>query len=94
MSYPFKPFIAKLELSELVKYLRTVFSGFPDFRKGAPQTLYTMEDAALSAFSVFFMQSPSFLGWQRDMQEQKGINNVQTLFLVKNIPSDTWIRKR
>ena len=52
MSYPFKPFKAKLELSELVKYLRTVFKGLTDERKGAPQTRYTMEDAALSAFSV------------------------------------------
>jgi len=88
MSYPFKPFIHKFELSELVKYLHTLFKGFSDFRKGAPQTLYTMEDAGLSAFSLFFMQSPSFLDWQRHMQEQKGTNNVQNLFLVENIPSD------
>jgi len=27
------------------------------------------------------------------MQEQKGTNNVQSLFLVKNIPVDNWIRK-
>jgi len=89
----YKPIFATLELSELVKHLRTVFKGLPDFRKGAPQTLYTMEDAALSAFSLFFMQSPSFLAWQRNMQEQKGIDNIQTLFLVENIPSDNWIRK-
>jgi len=93
MSYPFKPFKTKLEFSELVKHLRTVFKEMPDFRKGAPQTIYTMEDAAQSAFSVFFMQSPSFLAWEREKQEQKGINNLQNLFLVKKIPSDNWIRK-
>lgn len=92
MSYPFKPFMAKLELPELVKYTRAVFNGFPDFRKGAPQTLYTIEDAAVSAFSMFFMQSPSFLAWERYKQEQKGLNNVQSLFLAKKIPSDNWIR--
>lgn len=93
MSYPFEPRRTKLELQELVKHLTTIFKELPDFRKGAPQTLHTMEDVALSAFSVFMMQSPSFLAWQRDMQEQKGISNAQSLFLVKNIPSDNWIRK-
>lgn len=93
MSYPFKPFKTKLEFSELVKYLRTIFKELPDFRNGAPQTIYTMEDAALSAFSVFFMQSPSFLASERYRQEEKGLNNVQSLFLVEKIPSDNWIRK-
>jgi hypothetical protein len=39
-----------------------------------------MEDGGIKCiFSlVFMMQSPSFLAWQRDMQEQKGLNNAQT----------------
>jgi len=60
MSYPFKPKRTKLEFSELVKYLRTIFKNLADFRKGAKQTIYTMEDAAISAFSVFFMLSSFF----------------------------------
>ena len=63
MSYPFEPRRTKLELQELVKNLRNIFKKLHDFRQGAPQTLFTMEDAALSAFSVFMMQSPSFLAW-------------------------------
>ena len=51
-----------------------------------------MVDAALSAFSVFFMQSPSFLDYQRTMQETQGKNNAQTLFGVHQIPSDNHIR--
>jgi hypothetical protein len=46
----------------------------------------------LSAFSVFFMQSPSFLDFQRTMQETQGKNNVQTLFGVFAIPTDNHIR--
>lgn len=92
MSYPFKPFKTKLEFSELVKYLRTIFKELPDIRNGAPQSIYTMEDAALSAFSRFFMQSPSFLASERYRQEEKGKNNLQSLFLVEKIPSDNWIR--
>ena len=51
-----------------------------------------MEDAALSAFSVFFTQSPSFLDYQVRMQCRLGKNNAQTLFGVHQIPSDNQIR--
>jgi hypothetical protein len=51
-----------------------------------------MEDAALSAFSVFFTQSASFLAYQRTMEENKGRSNAQTLFGVHQIPSDNHIR--
>jgi hypothetical protein len=46
----------------------------------------------LGAFSVFYMQSPSFLAHQRDMQRKKGQNNAQGLFGVERIPSDGQIR--
>jgi hypothetical protein len=51
-----------------------------------------MEDAALSAFSVFFTQTPSFLAYQRTMAASKGHNNAQSLFGVHKIPSDNHIR--
>jgi len=37
-------------------------------------------DAGLSALSVFFMQSPSFLEYQRSLEQAQGKNNAQTLF--------------
>jgi hypothetical protein len=51
-----------------------------------------MEDAALSAFSVFFTQTPSFLAYQRMMEGSKGKSNAQSLFDVHQIPSDNQIR--
>lgn len=48
-------------------------------------------DAALSAFSVFFMQSPSFLDDQRRMQKERGRNNAGSLFGVHQIPSTQQI---
>jgi len=51
-----------------------------------------MEDAALSAFSVFFCQSPSFLDSQVRMQKQQGKNNASSLFGVHKIPCDNQIR--
>ena len=51
-----------------------------------------MEDAALSAFSVFFTQTPSFLAYQRMVAGSKGKSNAQSLFGVHQIPSDNHIR--
>jgi hypothetical protein len=51
-----------------------------------------MEDAGLSAFSVFFTQTPSFLAYQRSMERMKGKSNSQSLFGVHKIPSDNQIR--
>jgi hypothetical protein len=40
-----------------------------------------MADIGLAAFSVFFMQSSSFLGHQRALAEGHGQSNCQTLRL-------------
>lgn len=71
--------------------LRQVLESLPDKRTGK-NTRYGMEDAALSAFSVFFTQTPSFLAYQRLMAGSKGRSNAQSLFGVHLIPSDNHIR--
>lgn len=93
MCYPFNPELKVFTFEALIKYFQTVISHFPDFRKGAVQTKYSMEDAVLGAFSVFFTQSPSFLAHQSAMQKNKGLSNAQTLFSISQIPSSNWIRK-
>ena len=57
----------------------------PDRRTGE-NTEYTMEDFGVSAFSVFFTQSPSFLAAQKTMQEAKGRSNAQSLLQIEQIP--------
>lgn len=64
---------------------------FPDERLGN-NTHYTLEDLCLAAFSIFFTQSPSFLSFQKGMMDAKGSSNCQTLFGMKEIPSDAQIR--
>ena len=71
--------------------LKSQFNWLPDTRTGN-NTSYTIADAALSAFSVFFTQSPSFLAYQRQMQDNKGKNNADSLFQVTHIPSDNQTR--
>jgi hypothetical protein len=52
-----------------------------------------MSDIGLAAFSVFFMQSPSFLAHQRTLEEGCGRSNAQTLFGMTALPSDNHIRQ-
>lgn len=80
-------------MSELLSVLEAQLNALPDERKKSNNTQYTVKDAFLSAFSVFFTQSSSFLEHQRLMQSQKGKDNAQTLFGVEKIPCDNQIRK-
>jgi hypothetical protein len=75
----------------LINQFKWLVRALPDKRTGL-NTIYSIEDAALSAFSVFFMQSPSFLAHQIKMEEVKGTSNAQSLFQIKAIPSDNQIR--
>lgn len=89
MSAPFGPYA--LTLDDITKQMRRTFGTFVDPRKGK-NTSYTMVDAALSAFSVFFTQSPSFLEYQRRLEQTHGDHNARTLFGVHEIPSDNHLR--
>ena len=82
---------AWLQFDELISELRETVGGFPDNRVGA-NTHYAMADIALSAFSVFFLQCPSFLDFQRTMGRNKGRHNAASLFGVGEVPSDNQIR--
>ncbi len=77
--------------AQLMSYLKAAIGTFPDIRSG-DNCVYSIKDAALSAFSVFFMQSPSFLSHQKMMEQERGNNNVRTLFGSHNIPTDNSIR--
>jgi hypothetical protein len=80
-------------LESLIAGLKAVCAGLPDRRKGPRgDGQYTMADIGLSAFSVFFMGSPSFLGHQRALEEGHGRSNCQTLFGMTAIPTDPYIR--
>lgn len=83
--------LQQLSFDNMIKCLRTTIANFPDKRTGQ-NTRYSLEDAALGAFSVFFTQSPSFLSFQTSMQKAKGKSNSQTLFAMDKIPSDNHIR--
>lgn len=78
-------------LPSLVAGLRAVCATFPDSRKGRRGNI-AMADFGLSAFALFFMQSASFLAFQRSLEKGHGRSNCQTLFGIEKIPSDNYIR--
>jgi hypothetical protein len=77
-------------LDRLLSALKDACYAFPDKRKGEGE--YTMADIGLSAFSLFFMQSESFLSHQRSLEEGRKTSNCQTLFGMAKIPTDNHIR--
>lgn len=81
----------KITFDIMVQQLRKAIYNFPDKRIGL-NTQYSIEDIGLSAFSLFFTQSPSFLSFQRSMQNNNGENNARSLFGIEIIPSDNHIR--
>ena len=60
-----------LSFDRLRSILVATVTQLPDSRT-RPNRIYAMADAALGAFAVFFVQSPSFLAYQRDMQRVRG----------------------
>ena len=71
--------------------LKEVCAGLEDKRQGLG-CRYSMADLGLAAFSVFFLQSPSFLAHQRTLRQGQGRSNCETLLGMTAIPCDNHIR--
>ena len=78
-------------LASLLAGLKAVCAAFPDPRKGRSGNI-AMADFGLSAFAMFFMQSASFLSFQRALEKGQGRSNCRALFGIEKIPSDNYIR--
>ena len=81
----------ELSVTRLIKWLEQSCERFPDLRSGK-NSVYELRDVGMSAFSVFFTQSPSFLAHQRQMKLRKGRSNAGSLFALTEIPSDNQVR--
>jgi len=79
-------------LEELLSGLGEVCASFPDMRQWRPDN-YPMADVGMAAFSLFFMQSESFLAHRRRLERGRNTSNCQSLFGIKKIPSDNHIRE-
>jgi len=78
-------------LPKIIKILSETFSKLPDNR--GEEKIYEMKEIVMSAFSVFFFQSGSWLNFQRNMTKKTGRSNAKSLFGIENIASDAHIRQ-
>jgi hypothetical protein len=60
----------RVQFWEMLDSVRRSLERVPEHRRGR-NTQYEIADAGLAAFSVFYIQSPSFLAFQRQMEEQR-----------------------
>jgi hypothetical protein len=75
--------ITSFTQSNLIGPIKQTFPALPDARSGnGIYQKYAMSDAALSAYSDFFMQYPSLLDDQKTMETERGKNKAQSLFGV------------
>ena len=91
MSYPFRSDYHPSSFNRLVELFHSTVERLPDERTG-DNAIYSMADAAMGAFSVFFTQSPSFLDSQRNLEVTQGCSNARSLFGMTQTPSDNHIR--
>jgi hypothetical protein len=81
------------ELEKLSAMFRRHWERFTDTRSQSINRLtYSLADGIASAFSVFYLQCPSFLEHQRLLKSRKGRDNLPQLFGVACTPSDPQIR--
>lgn len=76
----------------IIAVMKSKLEELPDNHKASNATKYGVFDAVLSAFSVFFMQSPSFLAHEQDRKRARGKNNLENLFGVHETPSTNQIK--
>ena len=81
-----------LTFEALRDLLRAQCRQVPDSRD--PQRItWPLHDVLLSGFAMFFFQHPSLLQFQQSMEKQTGQSNLQRLFGVSGVPSDTQMRE-
>jgi hypothetical protein len=84
--------LKSLTLEAIVALLTAQFSEIADARAGE-QLRYSLPATLMSGFAMMFFQHPSLLQFQRAMERKRRRCNLQTIFGVQEIPSDTQMRE-
>ena len=71
---------------EMRDVLKSEIGKFPDKRRYTKNNVkYNMGDIVMTAFSMFYMQSSSWLSFQINMERGKRSSNISTMFEAKEI---------
>jgi hypothetical protein len=84
--------LKSLTLETLVELLATTF-GELEGPRAADQLHYPLRETLRSGFALMFFQHPSLLQFQRAMQQKRRRCNLETIFGVHDVPSDTQMRE-
>jgi hypothetical protein len=84
--------LKSLTLEAIIKLLGTTFGAVADGRV-VEQCRYALANTLMSGFAMMFFQHPSLLQFQRAMEKKRQRCNLQTIFGVHEIPSDTQMRE-
>lgn len=84
--------LQSLTLEAVVDLLSATFGQLRDPRQ-ADRVTYSLHDTLMSGFAMMFFQHASLLEFQRKMKHRRGRCNLETLFGVHEVPSDTQMRE-
>jgi hypothetical protein len=84
--------LKSLPLEALVDLLAATF-GVVEEARAAAQLSYPLHDTLMSGFAMMFFQHASLLQLQRAMAQKRRRCNLQTIFGVHAVPSDTQMRE-
>ncbi len=84
--------LESLTYEAVVGLLTANFTRMADGRD--PQRLrYGLRDTLLSGYAMFFLQHPSLLQFQESMKRKRGRCNLEVMFGVSAVPSETQMRE-
>ena len=76
----------------MVNIFKDNIKNIKDERRQRSDLKYNYIDIILGAFSMLYFQNPSWLSFQKKMQDNNGNNNANTIFGI-DIPVETYSKK-
>jgi len=87
-----KRFRKDLSIDGLLNTCRKSFDKLPDSKKS--QSGMTLTDCLMSGVAIFGLKYPSLLQFDKDRVDEIIGHNLNTLYGIKHVPSDTYFRER
>ena len=84
--------LKSLTFDALRDLLAKTFKHIPD-QPDPRRIRWEMPEVLMSAFAMFFFQHPNLLEYQRRMKKKSGRSNLERVFEVADLPSDTQMRE-
>ena len=79
-----------LSAAGLLNLVRGVFQQIPNLRR---ERTVNLRDCLMSALAMFSLKSPSLLAFDEGRADPIVQKNLQTLFQIEHVPSDTYMRE-